>query len=105
MEQSNNKVSGRCSQIRRRIKKKNLPGIKHWSLERTAELGRLIEVPISEQQKGNMLSWEDLAFIPIGKEKLRLPSKLLEIRIDRGRPLKILVADRKINKTNKADNV
>lgn len=79
------KVSGRCSQNRRRIKK-NLPGIKHWSLERTAELGRLIEVPSPEWQRGNMLSWGDFAFIPIGKEELCLPSKLLEIRVDGGDP-------------------
>lgn len=56
-----------------------------WILVRTDELDHPTEVLIPKRKK-DMLCWEgDFPFVPTGKEKLYLPSKLLKIGFDRGR--------------------
>lgn len=68
MEQSNKNF--RETLIEQKEDKTNLPGIKYWILERTADLDQLTEILIPEWKKGNLLYWGDFAFVPIGKAKL-----------------------------------
>lgn len=62
-----------------------------WILERTEELDQLSRVKTSDCKAGNVLSWgRGFAFVSTGEEKLWIPSKLIKIKSDRGRPPKDL---------------
>ena len=76
---------------------------KQCILGRTDELDQLIEVLIPEEKEGSFLGWGgDVAFVPTGKEKPYLPSKLMKVRFDQLRPTENLsYRQREVGKINK----
>jgi hypothetical protein len=63
---------------------------RHWIVGKTTELNQPVyikDILTSEWKMGNVLLWErGYAFVSTGKEELWVPSLLIKIRHDRGRP-------------------
>lgn len=67
---------------------------RHWIVEKTAELNQpayIKDILTSEWKMGNVLRWgRGFAYVSTGEEKLWVPSKLIKIRHDKGRPPEVL---------------